>query len=95
MMDERETQIIVKDEESGEDVSLFVIEETELSKEKYLLVAESEDDDADAMILHEVSEDPASGDVSYEVVTDDTLLQSLGKVFSELLSETEVELKIE
>lgn len=94
-MDERETQIIVKDEESGEDVSLFVIEETELSKEKYLLVAESEDDDSDAMILHEVSVDEASGDVSYEVVTDDTLLQSLGKVFSELLSETEVELKIE
>jgi len=94
-MDERETQIIVKDEESGEDVSLFVIEETELSKEKYLLVAESEDDDSDAMILHEVSTDEASGDVSYEVVTDDTLLQSLGKVFSELLSGTEVELKIE
>ena len=94
-MDERETQIIVKDEESGEDVSLFVIEETELSKEKYLLVAESEDDDSDAMILHEVSVDEASQDVSYEVVTDDTLLQSLGKVFSELLSETEVELKIE
>ncbi len=94
-MDERETQIIVKDEESGEDVSLFVIEETELSKEKYLLVAESEDEDADAMILHEVSVDEASGDVSYEVVTDDTLLQSLGKIFSELLSGTEVELKIE
>ena len=94
-MDERETQIIVKDEESGEDVSLFVIEETELSKEKYLLVAESEDEDADAMILHEVSVDEVSQDVSYEVVTDDTLLQSLGKVFSELLSETEVELKIE
>ncbi len=94
-MDELHSQIIVKDEESGEDVSLFVIEETELSKEKYLLVAESEDDDSDAMILHEVSTDEASGDVSYEVVTDDTLLQSLGKVFSELLSGTEVELKIE
>ena len=94
-MDELHSQIIVKDEESGEDVSLFVIEETELSKEKYLLVAESEDEDADAMILHEVSVDEVSQDVSYEVVTDDTLLQSLGKVFSELLSETEVELKIE
>lgn len=94
-MDELNTQIIVKDEESGEDVSLFVIEETELSREKYLLVAESQDEDADAMILHEVSTDEASGDVFYEPVTDDTLLQSLGKVFSELLSETEVELKIE
>ncbi len=94
-MDERETQIIVKDEESGEDVSLFVIEETELSKEKYLLVAASLDEDADAMILHETNVDEVSGDVSYEVVTDDTLLQSLGKVFSELLSGTEVELKIE
>ena len=82
-MDERETQIIVKDEESGEDVSLFVIEETELSKEKYLLVAESEDDDSDAMILHEVSVDEASGDVSaFDIVIP-------------RLSETEVELKIE
>ena len=94
-MDELKTEIIVKDEESGEDVSLFVIEETELSKEKYLLVAESEDEDAEAMILHEVSADENSGDVFYEPVTDDTLLQSLGKVFSELLSDTEVELKIE
>lgn len=94
-MDELHSQIIVKDEESGEDVSLFVIEETELSKEKYLLVAASLDEDADAMILHETNVDEVSGDVSYEVVTDDTLLQSLGKVFSELLSGTEVELKIE
>ncbi|MBQ6133387.1 MAG: DUF1292 domain-containing protein [Lachnospiraceae bacterium] len=94
-MDELHSQIIVKDEESGEDVSLFVIEETELSKEKYLLVAESENEDADAMILHETHVDEASGDVFYEPVTDDTLLQSLGKIFSELLSGTEVELKIE
>lgn len=81
-------KIIFENEE--EKVEFFVIEQTVLAGATYLLVTEEEDgeEDADAYILKEVESDDS--EVTYEMVEDDVTLDALGKIFSELLEDTDV-----
>lgn len=81
-------KIIFENEE--EKVEFYVIEQTVLAGVTYLLVTEEEDgeEDADAYILKEIESDDK--DVTYEMVEDDVTLDALGKVFSELLEDTDV-----
>lgn len=71
-------------------VEFFVLEETQLNGQKYLLVTEEENEDADAYIMREVE---LEGDeITYEMVEDELEIAALGKVFAELLGEdTKVE----
>ena len=52
----------------------------------YLLVSESEDEDAECVILKDNSKD-TDAEASYEIVEDDEVLESVAAVFKELLSE--------
>ena len=73
--------------EDGEQIKLYVIEETEVSGLKYLLVCENEDEneDAEASILKEVA---VEGDESiYEFVEDDVEFEAVAKLFEELVGE--------
>ena len=45
------------DVESNEEVELYVIEQTTLKENKYLLVAEEDSDESEAYIFKEVKED--------------------------------------
>lgn len=76
--------------EDGEKVSLFVLEQTRLSGVNYLLVADSEEDEADAYIMREVTGN--ENESVYEMVEDDAELEALSKVFSELLDDVELEI---
>lgn len=87
-MEERAENIIFENEE-GEEVSFFVIEQTMLAGENYLLVAESEEDEADAYILREIEEE--DGQTVYEMVDEEEELEALSKIFSELLEDVEFE----
>lgn len=87
-MEERAENIIFENEE-GEEVSFFVIAQTMLAGENYLLVAESEEDEADAYILREIEEE--DGQTVYEMVDDEEELEALSKIFSELLEDVEFE----
>jgi len=87
-MEEREDNIIFENEE-GEEVSFFVIEQTMLAGVDYLLVAESEEDGAEAYILKEIEEE--DGQTVYEMVEEEEELESLSKIFSELLDDVEIE----
>ncbi len=87
-MEERTENIIFENEE-GEEVSFFVIEQTMLAGENYLLVAESEEDEADAYILREIEEE--DGQTVYEMVDEEEELDALSKIFSELLEDVEFE----
>lgn len=87
-MEERAENIIFENEEGGE-VSFFVIEQTMLAGENYLLVAESEEDEADAYILREIEEE--DGQTVYEMVDEEEELEALSKIFSELLEDVEFE----
>jgi len=57
----------------------------------YILVAESEDDDAECLILKDVR-DEESGESVYEIVENEKELQAVSKVFEELLEDVSIEL---
>jgi hypothetical protein len=74
-------------DEDGNQIKLFVVEETQLSGFKYLLVCESDDEneDSDAYILKEVSAE--GDDAVYEFVEDDVEFDAVAKLFEELVGD--------
>ncbi len=72
---------------NDEDITLYVLEETQLSGVKYLLVCDSEDEneDSDAYILKAINED--GEDVVYEFVEDDVEFDAVAKLFEELVGD--------
>ena len=83
----------MESKQNGEKTQFYVIEETRINGINYLLVSESdnEDEEAEAYILKDTS-DAASEEAVYEFVEEDSELESVGKVFSELMDDG-VELK--
>jgi len=79
---------IVFETDEGE-VLFYVLEETRVAGVNYLLVTDSEEDEADCYILKDISgeQDP---EAVYEIVEDDETLSALTKLFSELLENTEI-----
>ena len=73
----------------GED-EFFVLEETMINGNTYLLVADSEEDDAECLILEAAGQAPGEG--VYEVVEDETELLAVSKVFEELLEDVDIEM---
>ena len=71
----------------GEDLPVYVLEETQLSGVKYLLVCDSQDEneDADAFILKEISSE--DDQVIYDVVEDDVEFDAVAKLFEELVGD--------
>ena len=67
------------------------LQETTVTGQTYLLVTEEEEGDADCYILKEINVDDTE-QVTYEFVEDDNELMAVGKVFSELLEDTEIEM---
>ncbi len=74
---------------SGE-AEFFVLEETKINGSSYILVADSQDDDAECLILRE--EGLREGDSIYEIVEDETELLAVSKVFEELLEDVDIEM---
>ena len=72
--------------EDGEQIELYVLEETKIEGKTYLLVAESEDDEAEAYILRDDSSENDT-EAMHEFVDDENELDALAKVFSELIDE--------
>ena len=77
----------------GEDqaVEFFVLEQTKLGGVTYILVTDSEEDDAECLILKDLSKVEEDESV-YEVVEDDTELLAVSKVFEELLEDVYIEM---
>lgn len=74
-----------------ETVGFFVLEETRINGVSYLLVTESEDEEAEAYILKDTSQDGET-EASYVFVEDDGELEALSKIFAELLEDVDIEL---
>ena len=74
-----------------EAVGFFVVEETRINGVSYLLVTETEDDEADAYILKDLSQDGET-EASYVFVEDDNELEAVSKIFAELLEDVDIEL---
>lgn len=78
-------------DEGTESVDFYVLEETKVNGGSYILVTDSEDDDAECMILKDTSKAEESESV-YQIVEDDTELEAVLKVFEELLEDIDIEM---
>lgn len=77
--------------EDGTTVEFYVEEQIRVGGTNYLLVTDSQEDEADAFILKDISED--SDEVAnYVMVEDDVELAALSRVFQEMLDDTEIDL---
>ena len=63
-------------------IEFFVEEQTTVAGITYLLVSDSQDDEANAYIMKDVSEE-GSEEASYEMVEDDEELVAISKVFEQ------------
>ena len=78
--------------EDGEQIEFFVLEQTKLAGETYLLVADSDEEEANALILKEI-QDENQDTVIYDTVEDEQQLEALSKVFEELLDDIDIEME--
>lgn len=75
--------------ENGEaPVQFFVLEQTLIAGVSYLLVSDSEEDDAEALILKDLSA-PEDEESIYEIVDDDEELDAVAAVFANMLDDVE------
>ena len=72
--------------DDGETAEFFVLEQTTVGGINYILVADSEEGDGEALILKDLSA-PDAEDADYEIVSDDEELKSISGVFENLLED--------
>lgn len=76
--------------DDNEEVEFYIIEETRVNGYNYILVTDSQDEEAEAYILKDVS-DSADPEAAYEFVEDDEELEGVSKIFAELLEDIDIE----
>ncbi|MCC8105117.1 MAG: DUF1292 domain-containing protein [Clostridiales bacterium] len=77
--------------EGGETAWFYVVEETRINGVSYLLVTETEEEEAEAYILKDISKD-GDEEAVYEFVDNDEELEAVSKIFTELLEDVDIEL---
>ena len=77
--------------EDGTTVDFYVEEQTMVGGVNYLLVTDSLDEEAEAYILKDISEEQDEF-ADYVMVEDDAELLALSKVFQEILEDTDIDL---
>lgn len=75
--------------ENGEEVEFQVLEQTRLGGADYLLVSTSQDEEAEALILKDISKDTDT-EAIYDIVDDDNELELVAGIFKELLDDIEL-----
>lgn len=78
--------------DDGEEVDFYVLEETKINGESYLLVSDSEEEDGECYLLKDKSK-IEDAEAAYEFVDEDSELLYLSKIFAELLGDTDVEIE--
>ena len=76
--------------EEMQETDFYVLEQTKVNGVSYILVTDSEEDDADCLILKDTSAEDDKESV-YEIVEDVTELGAVLKIFEELLEDIEIE----
>ena len=93
-MSENENGLIMLTADDGSEEAFFVLEKADIAGKSYLLVTdqveEEEDEEAEAMILREETEDEL---VTYQVVDDEKELKIISKYLEELLDDVELRLE--
>ncbi len=81
-----EREKIVLEGEEGENLEFYVIEQTRIAGRDYLLVTDSMDEDAEAVILRDDSAD-TDAEGLYGFVEDDEEFRAVSGVFEKMLDE--------
>lgn len=78
-------------DDTKDEVEFFVLEQTKVNGNSYILVTDSEEDEVECLILKDTS---AAEDVEslYEVVEDENELMGVLKVFEELLEDIDIDM---
>lgn len=77
---------IVLEGENGEKLEFYVLEQTRIAGKSYLLVTDSREEDATAVILRDDSEDTDKESL-YVFVEDDAEFEAISGVFEGMLDE--------
>ncbi|MDE7130879.1 MAG: DUF1292 domain-containing protein [Lachnospiraceae bacterium] len=80
---------IVFTAQGEETVEFYVLEQTRLGGINYILVTDSEDGDAEALILRDISTDGET-EAIYEIVTEDEELNAVAAVFENMLDDVKL-----
>lgn len=75
--------------DTDETAEFFVLEQTRVGGVDYILVTDSEEDDAAALILKDLSQD-GEQEALYRIVEEDDELEAVAKVFSEMLEDIDL-----
>ncbi len=79
--------------DDGNMVDFFVLEETRINGKNYLLVTDKEEEeDGECYILKDISR-PEDSEAVYEFVEEDGELDYLYRIFSELVSDMDIEIE--
>ena len=73
-----------------EPVEFYVLEQTRIGGYNYILVTDSEEDDAEALILKDLSRDGEEEGL-FTIVSDDEELSAVAGVFENMLEDVELE----
>ena len=74
----------------GEQAEFYVLERTRVNGVNYLLVADSEEDDGECLILKDMASEEEQESL-YEIVEDEQELSAVLTVFEQLLDDVEIE----
>lgn len=77
--------------ESGESVEFYVEEQTRVNGVNYILVSDSQEDEANAYILKDLSAD-TDPEADYVMVEDDMELDAISKVFEQMMDDVDIEM---
>ena len=75
-----------------DELKFYVIEQTRINDVNYILVADSMEDEAEALILKETVNEDDAEDVFYSEIEDDRELEAISRVFSEILDDIDIEM---
>ncbi len=75
--------------DTQESVEFYVLEQTKLNGDQYILVTDTQEGDGEALILKEVSQEGAEENI-YEIVDDDTEMSAVAAIFENLLDDVEL-----
>lgn len=75
--------------EDNEAVDFYVLDQTRINAVNYLLVADSLEEEAEALILKDIAKEDAAESI-YEIVEDDRELEAVARVFEESLGDVDI-----
>lgn len=84
--------MITLSDDNGDEINLYVLEETTINGMNYLLASDSEEEDGECYLLRDKSK-PEDAQAEFEFVDEDSELDYLSRIFAELLGDTDIEIE--